>query len=68
MTGREIIKTLLRREIPERVGLNESFWPYIVENAWGEQGIAPGTDFIERFGLDMRSVCWVNAPVRVQIW
>ena len=35
MTGREIIKTLLRREIPERVGLNEGFWPCIVENAWG---------------------------------
>ncbi len=39
MTSRDTIKTLLAKEIPERVGLNESFWPHIVENAWGAQGI-----------------------------
>ncbi|MBT3193140.1 MAG: hypothetical protein HN341_11350 [Verrucomicrobia bacterium] len=62
MTSREIIKALLAKEIPERVGLNESFWPHIIENAWGEQGIEPGTDFGERFNLDLRSISWFAAP------
>ena len=34
MTQREIIKALLSRQIPERVGLNEHFWPFINENGW----------------------------------
>lgn len=62
MTKREIITTLLAKQLPERVGLNESFWPHIVENAWGEQGVAPDTDFIKRFNLDLRSVSWFVAP------
>ena len=62
MTKREIIKTLLSKQIPERVGLNEHFWPHLIENSWQEQGIAPDTDFIQRFNLDIRSVSWFNAP------
>jgi hypothetical protein len=62
MTKREIIKTLLAKQLPERVGLNESFWPFIVENAWQKQGIAPGTDFVRRFNLDLRSISWFGAP------
>jgi uroporphyrinogen decarboxylase len=62
MTKREIIKTLLAKEIPERVGLNEAFWPHIVENAWGGQGIEPGTNFNERFNLDLKSISWFAAP------
>jgi uroporphyrinogen-III decarboxylase len=53
MTKRNIIKTLLNKQLPERVGLNESFWPFIVENAWEAQGIAAGTDFVRRFNLDL---------------
>ena len=41
MTQREIIKTLLAGEIPDRVGLNEHFWPFIVANGWDEQGTRP---------------------------
>lgn len=59
---REIIKSLLAREIPERVGLNESFWPFMIENAWGAQGIAPNTDFVERFNLDLRGITWFGVP------
>jgi uroporphyrinogen decarboxylase len=62
MTKRAIMKALLAREIPERAGLNESFWPHIIENAWGDQGIAAGTDFVARFNLDMRSINWFAAP------
>ncbi len=62
MTKREIIKTLLKKELPERVGLDEHFWPHIIDNAWGAQGVAPGTNFTERFDLDISSVCWFAAP------
>ncbi len=62
MTKREIIKTLLAKQLPERVGLNEHFWPYICENAWQRQGIAPGTDFVQRFNLDLRNVAWYSSP------
>lgn len=62
MTPREIIKCLLAREIPERAGLNEHFWPFLIENAWGGQGIAQGTDFVDRFNLDIRSVGWFGCP------
>ena len=62
MTKREIIKTLLAKECPERVGLNESFWPHIIENAWGEQGVEPETDFDKHFNLDLRSISWFSVP------
>lgn len=58
MSKREIIRSLLNKEIPERMGLNESFWPHIVENSWGEQGIGAGADFVGEFDLDVRSVHW----------
>jgi uroporphyrinogen decarboxylase len=62
MTPREIIKALLAKEIPERVGLNEHFWPHIIDNAWGEQGIPSDVDFIERFNLDIQGVAWFCCP------
>ncbi|MFP4052412.1 MAG: uroporphyrinogen decarboxylase family protein [Phycisphaerae bacterium] len=62
MTPREIIKTLLNKEIPERVGLNESFWPFICDNGWAEQGVPKGTDFAERFDLDIANVQWFWVP------
>jgi uroporphyrinogen decarboxylase len=62
MTQREIIRALLARQIPERVGLNEHFWPHIIENAWEEQGITQDTDFVIRFDLDLRSIAWFSAP------
>ena len=62
MTKREVIRTLLDKKLPDRVGLNESFWPFIIENAWGAQGMPPQTDFITRFNLDIRSFCWCCVP------
>jgi len=62
MTKREVIRTLLDKKLPDRVGLNESFWPFIIENAWGAQGMPAGTDFITRFDLDIRSLCWCAVP------
>lgn len=62
MKKREIIKSLLAGEIPERVGIFEQFWPFICENAWAEQGVPVGTDFVTRFNLDMRHVSWGPVP------
>lgn len=62
MTKREIIRTLLAKQIPERVGLHEHFWPFICENAWAEQGIPVGTDFTTRFDLDIRNLHWMVIP------
>ena len=62
MTKREVMKTLMKKQIPDRVGLNESFWPFIVENSWGKQGISENIDFVERFNLDQRSFAWFKVP------
>jgi uroporphyrinogen decarboxylase len=64
MTPREVIKALLNKEIPDRVGVNESFWPHLIENAWAQQGIEPGTDLARRFDLDITGVqfFWVPDP------
>ena len=62
MTSREIITALLRKDIPERVGVNEHFWPHLIENAWAEQGIQPGENLVERFDLDIANVQWFWVP------
>ena len=62
MTKRDIIKTLLTKEIPERAGLAEHFWPHIIENSWGAQGVPEDTDFTLRFDLDFRRICWFDTP------
>ncbi len=62
MTKREIIATLLKKQLPERMGLHEHFWPHIIENSWKDQGIAEGTDFGTRFDLDIRNVSWFSMP------
>ena len=62
MTKRETIKALLAKEIPDRVGLHEHFWPYIIPNSWGAQGIEENCDFVSRFDLDLRSVGFFSVP------
>lgn len=62
MTKREIIKTLLARQIPDRVGLNESFWPYLIQNHWSQQGLAADTDVVKHFNLDIQGIGWFGAP------
>jgi len=62
MTKRDVIKTLLAKQLPDRVGLNEHFWPHIIPNAWREQGMPEKTAFEQRFNLDIRSIAWFAAP------
>lgn len=62
MQKREVIKTLLNKQVPDRVGLHEHFWPFIIENSWGAQGIPAGCDFVSRYNLDIRNVTWWAMP------
>lgn len=55
MTSREIIRELLAKRLPERMGLNEHFWGKLPEMGWDKQGVPAGTDYVSRFGLDIRS-------------
>jgi uroporphyrinogen decarboxylase len=61
MKKRDVIAALLRKEIPDRVGLMEHFWPYIIENAWGAQGVEC-ENWLERYDLDIRQIAWCQLP------
>ena len=45
MTKREIIKVLQDKEIPDRVGLNEHFWPFIPETGRGDRGVTTNCSY-----------------------
>jgi uroporphyrinogen decarboxylase len=62
MSKRDVIRSLLAKEIPNRIGLHEHFWPHILENAWTGQGVPADVDWVQRYDLDMRSLFWCCAP------
>jgi len=50
MTSRERVKTLLAKEIPDRIGTYEHFWPETLSRYWPEEGYSkdtPPTDFFD---------------------
>lgn len=62
MSKREVISALLDKQIPDRMGLHEHFWPFIRENSWNEQGLDPDADFSTEFNLDLKGVLGYSAP------
>ena len=60
--SRAVIAALLRKQIPERMGVNEHFWPFIRENAWAAQGMPDQVSFEEYFDLDLASAHWYSPP------
>ncbi len=60
-TRRETIRQLLNHQVPERIGLNEFFWPHLLDNAWKAQGVQD-EDYVRRFDLDYESATWWNTP------
>jgi uroporphyrinogen decarboxylase len=60
--SREVIAALLRKQIPERMGVNEHFWPFIRENAWTAQGMPDKVSFEDYFDLDLASAHWYSPP------
>ena len=59
---RDIIKALLAKEIPERMGLHEKFWPFLFRNRWHDEGFPQGADATENFNLDLRQMTWCRMP------
>ncbi|MHB9131360.1 MAG: uroporphyrinogen decarboxylase family protein [Armatimonadota bacterium] len=55
MTSRERVHALLRRELPDRIGLFDHFWPETIRDNWVYQGY-PGVDTNPEdfFDYDMR--------------
>ena len=66
MNSREIITALVNKQIPERMGISESYWGETTR-AWQEQGYPEGADPIEHFNYDMRQVdgSWFDTGLRV---
>ncbi|MCC6446042.1 MAG: hypothetical protein IT210_21635 [Armatimonadetes bacterium] len=53
MTSRERVKTLLNRELPDRMGLFEHFWGETLADYWPDQGYPKGEAPEWHFGYDM---------------
>lgn len=63
MTSREIVKTVLDKQIPERMGCHEDFWPDTLGN-WAEQGYPKDAVPAEYFGFDLVAVGgWFNTEL-----
>ncbi|HUU69343.1 MAG TPA: uroporphyrinogen decarboxylase family protein [Planctomycetota bacterium] len=64
MTSREIIAALLRREIPERMGIYEHYWGETVP-AWQKQGFPETAKVEDYFGYDIQGVGgWFDTGIR----
>jgi uroporphyrinogen decarboxylase len=54
MNSRGIVTALLNKQIPERMGLFEHFWPETIGQYWAKQGYPEGQSPEERFDYDLR--------------
>lgn len=62
MTGKEVIRTLLSHEIPQRMGIAESFWPELFRTTWKEDLSQEPIDQSDTFGLDIRNMDFFEVP------
>ncbi|MHB1458994.1 MAG: hypothetical protein ACYC0V_18950, partial [Armatimonadota bacterium] len=53
MNSREVIKTLLDKQIPDRMGLYEHYWPETLRDYWPEQGYPKDQSPETYFGYDI---------------
>ena len=61
MTSRERVAALLRRELPDRMGLYEHFWPETLRDYWPEEGYPQDAHPVELFDFDLRCAGpWVD--------
>ncbi len=61
MTSREIVSALLNKQIPERMGCYEHWWPETLRDYWPEQGYPKDANPDVHFGYDMTEVAgWFN--------
>lgn len=65
MTPRQRMQAILNKEVPDRMGLFEHFWPETLEKNWVVQGYPQGVDPIDHFNYDLRPAPWsMNARLR----
>jgi uroporphyrinogen decarboxylase len=61
MTSRERVAKLLKRELPDRIGLYDHYWPETLNEFWPEQGFPKDTSPDSYFGYDLKSACgWID--------
>jgi len=65
MTSRDVMLSLLRREIPERMGIFEHYWGETLP-AWRQQGFPENVDPEDYFDYDLRCVdgSWFDSSLR----
>lgn len=69
MKPRDVVRAIFDRQIPERMGLNESFWPETLSERWPEQGYPRGADPAEEFHYDIRGVGgWFDSTPFRGVW
>ncbi|MCX7800968.1 MAG: hypothetical protein N2109_11575 [Fimbriimonadales bacterium] len=69
MQPREVVRAIFDKQIPERMGLNESFWPETLSEAWPKEGFPKGADPVEEFRYDVRSVGgWFDSSPFRGVW
>ena len=62
MTSRERIATLLKKQIPDRMGVYEHFWPETLRDYWPKEGYPKGTGPEIFFDYDIRGAGgWFNS-------
>lgn len=58
MTSRERVTALLRRDLPDRMGLFDHYWGETIRDGWLQQGYPPETDPGDYFGYDIAFSSW----------
>lgn len=53
MNSAERVKILLEKQIPDRMGLYEHFWPETLKEYWPEQGYPVNAESARYFGFDL---------------
>ncbi|MHB9023769.1 MAG: uroporphyrinogen decarboxylase family protein [Armatimonadota bacterium] len=62
MSSRERVATLLRHELPDRIGLYDHYWPETIRDYWSTQGYPVDVPPEEYFDYDLVTVSgWFNA-------
>ncbi|MEK6797189.1 MAG: uroporphyrinogen decarboxylase family protein [Spirochaetota bacterium] len=67
MKKRDIMFSIIRdKKAPERMGVYEHFWPFLLQDHWQKQGLPEGTDTVAHFDYDLRNIGgWFNTQGKV---
>jgi len=62
MYSKELLTAIIKdKKTPERMGIYEHFWPYVLNGSWLEQGYPSGSNPVDHFDLDLQAVGgWIN--------